>query len=78
MQKSGWRLPAVSSHDFHDKCSLVRVSSADDGIDGFDDAVECRVGSDGHVGSTEVVIDRADHTGDVEALVLRALFAGDS
>lgn len=44
----------MSAHDLHDKCTLMRIGRTDDGIDGLNDAMKCRVGTDGHVSSTEI------------------------
>lgn len=42
------------------------LSSGHDSIHHLDDAVQCRVGADGHVGATEVVVDGADHADNVQ------------
>lgn len=36
-------LPAMTTHNFHDKRALVRVSGGSDGIDGFNDSMQSRV-----------------------------------
>lgn len=48
----------------------MRVSSRNDTIDGFNDAVERRVRSDGHVRAAEVVVDGSDETHDVQVSML--------
>lgn len=42
------------------------LSGGHDGVDHLDDAVQSRVGADGHVRAAEVVIDGADHPHDVQ------------
>lgn len=75
--KGPQNLPTVSAHHLHDKCSLMRVGSTDDGIDRLDDPVQSRIRTDGHVRSAEIVINGTDHAGNVQALVLGALFLSD-
>ena len=48
----------------------MRVSSGNDAIDGFNDAVERRVRPDGHVRAAEVVVDGSDETHDVQVSML--------
>ena len=51
---------AVPAHHLDDERSLVAGCGAAQGIQCFDDAVQCRVGADRHVGPGHVVIDRTD------------------
>lgn len=70
-------LPTMSAHDLHNKCSLMRIRRTDDCIDGFDDTVQRRVGTDCHVRAAEIIIDRTNHPGDVQTLELESLLLGD-
>lgn len=56
----------------------MRIRRADDRIDGLDDAVQRRIGADGHVRAAEIVIDRADHAGNVQQAELFALLGVDA
>ena len=47
----------------------MRRGRRSDGVDGFDDPVQGRVRSDGHVRAAEVVVDGSDDAGDVQAAV---------
>lgn len=71
-------LPTMTAHDFHDKCTLMWVCCAYDGINGFDNTMQCRISADGHVGATEIVIDRSDHAGNVKNAELEALIICDA
>lgn len=42
------------------------LCSRGDGIHHLNDAVQCRVSTDGHVSAAEVIVDGANHTDDVE------------
>ena len=61
------QIAAVAPHHLDDEGTLVAGRSAVDGIDGFGDAMESRVGADGHVGPEHVVVDRADQANQGEA-----------
>jgi hypothetical protein len=58
------QVAAVAPHDLHDKRPLVTGRRAGDGIHGFGEAMQRRVGADGDVGSGEIVVDRADQSHD--------------
>ena len=51
---------AVPAHHLDDEGALVARGRAADGVNRLGDAVERRVGADGHVGAGGVVVDRAD------------------
>lgn len=51
-------------------CGVWPLCSGHDRINDVHDAMQCRVGPDGHVRSTEVVVDGADQAHDVQVLVL--------
>lgn len=70
------QIAAMSTHDLHDEASLMTRRRGHDGIDSLDDAVQSRVGANGHVRAAKVVVDRAHETDDVQVRVLRALFLG--
>ncbi|MPC14052.1 hypothetical protein E2C01_006804 [Portunus trituberculatus] len=58
--------PAVAPHDLQNEAALVGVGGGGNGIHSLDDAVQCRVSADGHVGATEVVVNGADHAHNIE------------
>ena len=60
---------AVASHHLDDEAPLVACRCAGQGVDGIDDAVQCGVSPDGHVGADQVVVDRADQAGEHERWV---------
>lgn len=67
----------MTAHDLHDKCALMWVRRADNGIDGFNNAMQFRIGADGHVCATEIIIDRANHTSNMQNTILFALLIAD-
>lgn len=76
------QITTMSTHDLHDKASLMTGSRCHNGIDSLDDPMQSRIGTDGHVGAAKVIVNRADKSHDVEmralvALLLRDLFRGD-
>ena len=60
------QVAAVAAHDLHDEGALVGGGRRGDVVDGLQDAVEGRVGADGHVGAHQVVVDAAHQAGDHE------------
>jgi hypothetical protein len=50
------QIAAVSPHHLDDKSALVTGGCAADGIDGFGDPVQRRIGSDGHIGAEHIVV----------------------
>lgn len=66
-------LPTVATHNFHDKCSLMRISCADNSIDAFDDTMQSRICADRHVGTAKIVVDRPDQPDDMQIFVLFTL-----
>ena len=57
-------IAAVPAHHLDDEAALVAGRGAGDGVDGLDDPVQRRVGTDRHVGADHVVVDRTDQSGD--------------
>ena len=57
-------IAAVPAHHLDDEAALVAGRRTGDGIDGLDDAVQRRVGTDRHIRTDHVVVDRPDQTGD--------------
>lgn len=70
-------LPAMSAHNLHDECALMRIGRADDRIDCLDDPMQCRIGADGHVRSAEVIVNGPDHAGNVQHAVFLPLLRSD-
>ena len=60
------KLPAVPAHDLKNETTLMRVRGCEYAVDGLEDAMQCRVGADGHVGPAEVVIDAPNEAHDVQ------------
>ncbi len=60
------QVAAVAPHDFDDEGALVAGGGAADGVDGLGDAVQGRVGADGHIGAEHIVVDRADQADDAQ------------
>lgn len=67
----------MSTHYFHYKRSLVRVSCANNSVYTLDDAMQRRVGADCHIRSAEIIVDRAYHSHDVQVFVPLALLDSD-
>jgi hypothetical protein len=53
-------LPAMPTHHLHDECPLMRVRRRDNGVNRFNDAMQGRICTDGHVSAAKIVIDGAD------------------
>lgn len=49
-------IPTMSTHDLHNKSPLMGVSSAHNGINGFDNPMQSRVSTNSHVCTTEIII----------------------
>lgn len=47
----------MTTHDLHNKGTLMRVRRAGDGIDGLDNTMQGCIRTNGHVRATEIVID---------------------
>lgn len=67
----------MSTHDFHDEGTLVRISGTGDGVDAFDDTVQSRISTNRHVRTTKIVVDGTHQSDDVQVLVLVALLLCD-
>ena len=67
----------MSTHDFEDKGALMTRGGGDNGVDGLDNSVQCRVSADGHVSAAKVIVNGADHADDVQVAALLALLLGD-
>ena len=63
----------MATHDFHDKCTLMRVGSGSDSINGFNNTMQCRVGTYGHVSATKVIVDGPNHSYDAQMTKLSLL-----
>jgi len=46
----------VTTHNLHNKGTLMRVRRTGDGIDSLNNPVKSRISADGHVRATEIVI----------------------
>ncbi len=64
----------VSAHDLEHEAALVAGCSGGYVINGFEDAMESRVSSNGHVRATEVVVYRAHHAHNVQVGALVSFF----
>lgn len=67
----------MSAHNFHNKSTLMRVSSTNDCINGLNDTVKCGVSSNCHVSTTEIVVNRSNHTSNVQRTVFGPLLLRD-
>lgn len=47
----------MTTHDLHNKGTLMRVRRAGDGIDSLDNTMQGCIRTNGHVRATEIVID---------------------
>lgn len=53
-------LPAMSTHNFHNEGTLMRVRSTNNSINSFNNAMQGRISTDSHVSTTEIIINRAN------------------
>lgn len=53
-------IPTMSTHDLHNKSPLMGVSSAHNGINGFNNPMQSRVSTNSHVCTTEIIINGTD------------------
>ena len=67
----------MTTHDFHDESSLMRVSCGRDCIDSFNNSMQGGIGTDRHVSSTKIVVDGTNHSYYVQVAVFLLLFICD-
>lgn len=56
----------MAAHHFNDEGSLVAGRGGGEVVDGIDNTVQSSIGTDGHIGSDEVIVDGSDEPGDHE------------
>src|SRR4029450_1345477 len=64
------QVAAVAAHDLDDEGALMARRGAVEGVERLDDAVQRRVGPEGHIGPEHVVVDRARYADEPEEPVL--------
>ena len=71
------QVAAVAPHHLDHKGALVAGGGAADGVDRFGDAVQGRIGADGHIRAEHVIVDRADQPDDLQVGMVGGDFGAD-
>ena len=53
-------LPTMTTHNLHNEGALMRIGSADNGINGLNDAMQGGIRANGHVSATEIIVNGAN------------------